>query len=91
MNDAIRVSSTEFGQEVDRYEDTALHHPVIVTRDGRDRTVLISADEYRRLKRRDRRAMATTDLPQELVEAIRAVRMDPCHDHLDDLLVAWMP
>ena len=42
----IRVSSTEFGQEVGRYQDVALSGPVIVTRNGRDRTVVIAADEY---------------------------------------------
>jgi prevent-host-death family protein len=46
----IRVSSTEFGKEVGRYQDVALSQPVIVTRNGRDRTVMISAEEYRRLK-----------------------------------------
>ena len=51
----IRVSSTEFGKEVGRYQDMALSQPVVVTRNGRDRTVMISAEEYARLRRRDRR------------------------------------
>ncbi|HZZ63707.1 MAG TPA: type II toxin-antitoxin system Phd/YefM family antitoxin [Roseiarcus sp.] len=37
--------------------------PVVVTRNGRDRTVLISAEEYRRLKRRDRHVFGIGDFP----------------------------
>jgi len=39
--DVIRVSSTEFGKEIGRYQDVALSQPVVVTRNGRDRTVMI--------------------------------------------------
>ena len=87
----IRVTSTEFGKEVGRYQDAALAQPVVVTRNGRDRTVMISADEYRRLKRRDRQVFATADLPDDLVEAIASAKMDPRHDHLNDLLKDWTP
>jgi PHD/YefM family antitoxin component YafN of YafNO toxin-antitoxin module len=43
----IRITSTEFGKEVGRYQDAALSQPVVVTRNGRDRTVTISVEEYR--------------------------------------------
>lgn len=91
MNQMIRISSTEFGKEVGRYQDAALTQPVIVTRNGRDRTVMISADEYRRLKRRDRQVFATENAPEEIVEAVRNAKMDPRHNHLDDLLEDWTP
>jgi len=87
----IRVSSTEFGKEVGRYQDAALSQPVIVTRNGRDRTVMISADEYLRLKRRDRQVLAAGVVPEDIVEAVRNAEMDPRHDHLDDLLKDWTP
>ena len=54
----VKVSSTEFQKNFGRYQDVALTQPVSVTRNGRERTVLISAEEYRRLKRRDRRVMS---------------------------------
>ncbi len=91
MSDMIRVSSAEFGKELGRYQDAALSQPVMVTRNGRDRTVMISAEEYHRLKRRDRTVFATDDLPEELIEAVQRARMDPRHDHLDDLLTDWKP
>jgi prevent-host-death family protein len=68
----VRVTSTEFQKEVGRYADVALVEPVVVTRNGRDRTVLISADEYRRLKRRDREALGLDDFTDADLEAIRA-------------------
>lgn len=87
----VRVSSTEFSKEVGRYQDMALNQPVIVTRNGRDRTVVISAEEYQRLKRRDRRVFAAGELPDEVVEAIAKTEMDPRHRHLDDLIKDWKP
>jgi PHD/YefM family antitoxin component YafN of YafNO toxin-antitoxin module len=87
----IRVSSTEFGKEVGRYQDAALSQPVIVTRNGRDWTVMISAEEYLRLKRRDRQVFAVGELPEETIEAIRRSEVDPRHAHLDDLLEDWTP
>ena len=67
----IRVSSTEFGKEVGRFQDEALTQPVIVTRNGRDRTVVISADEYRRLKRRDREVLSIEDFMEADRDAVR--------------------
>ena len=87
----IRVSSTEFGKEVGRYQDAALSQPVVVTRNGRDRTVMISADEYLRLKRRDRRVFSAGELPNDVVEAIHTSEMDERHRHLDDLIPDWKP
>ena len=91
MTDMIRVPSTEFGKEVGRYQDMALSQPVVVTRNGRDRTVMISAEEYQRLKRRDRQVFSVGELPDETIEAIRNVKMDPRHAHLDELVKDWNP
>ncbi|MSP03098.1 MAG: type II toxin-antitoxin system Phd/YefM family antitoxin [Acetobacteraceae bacterium] len=63
-----------------------LSEPVIVTRNGRDRTVIISAAEYQRLKRRDRQVFAAGELPEEMVDAVSRAEMDPRHTHLDDLI-----
>jgi prevent-host-death family protein len=84
----IRISSTEFGKEVGRYQNVALSEPVIVTRNGRDRTVVISAEEYRRLKRRDREVLAIEDFTEAEVEAVRhaepAPEADAFNDELDE-------
>ena len=87
----VRVSSTEFGKEVGRYQDMALSQPVVITRNGRDRTVMISAEEYARLKRRDRQVFAVGELPEAMLDAIERSEMDPRHRHLDSLLKDWSP
>jgi PHD/YefM family antitoxin component YafN of YafNO toxin-antitoxin module len=48
--------------------------PLVVTRNGRDRTVMISADEYRRLKRRDREVLGIVDFTEADAEAVRQAR-----------------
>ncbi|HEX9465479.1 MAG TPA: type II toxin-antitoxin system Phd/YefM family antitoxin [Alphaproteobacteria bacterium] len=45
----IKVSSTEFQNEVGRYIDAAQAEPVVVTSHGREKAVVISPAEYRRL------------------------------------------
>jgi prevent-host-death family protein len=71
MDDIVRVSSSEFGKEVGRYQDVALNHPVVVSRNGRDRTVMISVEEYRRLKRRDRQVMGLGDFMDADIAAVK--------------------
>jgi len=77
MNEMIKVSASEFGKEVGRYQDVALTQPVFVTRNGRERTVMISVEEYRRLKRRDRRVMGPEDFTAEEIEAIKNAKAPP--------------
>jgi PHD/YefM family antitoxin component YafN of YafNO toxin-antitoxin module len=45
----IKVSAAEFRRNIGRYQDLALTQPVAATRNGRERTVMISIDEYQRL------------------------------------------
>ena len=44
-----RVSATEFKNNIGAFSDAAMNEPVIITNHQRDRLVLLSADEYRRL------------------------------------------
>ncbi|TDL79751.1 type II toxin-antitoxin system prevent-host-death family antitoxin [Meridianimarinicoccus aquatilis] len=44
-----RVTATEFKNNVGAFSDAAMREPVIITSHQRDRLVLMSADEYRRL------------------------------------------
>jgi PHD/YefM family antitoxin component YafN of YafNO toxin-antitoxin module len=65
MRDMLRVSAAEFQRNLGKYSDLALSRPVTVTRNGRDRTVMISTEEYHRLKRRDREVLAAEDFTDE--------------------------
>jgi Antitoxin Phd_YefM, type II toxin-antitoxin system len=70
----VKVSSAEFQKNIGRYQDLALMEPVLVTCNGRECTVLLSTQEYYRLKRRDRQVLGVADLAQEDIGAIeRAV------------------
>ena len=69
-----RVSSTEFQKKVGLYQDLALREPLTVTRNGRDKIVVLSAEEYGRLKRRDREVLRAEDLSAEDLEAIAAAK-----------------
>ena len=71
----VKVSSAEFQKNIGRYQDMALREPVLVTRNGRDRTVLLSTEEYLRLKARDREALSIFDLSEEEIEALKKLEI----------------
>ncbi|MCW5573269.1 MAG: type II toxin-antitoxin system Phd/YefM family antitoxin [Steroidobacteraceae bacterium] len=73
--DAVTVSAAEFHRNIGKYQDIALTKPVAITKNGRERTVLLSAEEYSRLKRRDRRVLGAEELSKRQLEAIRAARV----------------
>jgi prevent-host-death family protein len=69
--DMDRVSSADFQKKIGYYQDRALVEPVMVTRNGRERVVLVSADEFNRLKRRDREVLRVEDFTEADLRAIR--------------------
>ena len=79
----MKVPAAEFQRNIGLYQDKALSEPVFVTRNGRERTVLISVEEYTRLKRRDRQALLVEELSAEELEAISRTEMAAEHSHLD--------
>ena len=66
-----RITSREFQRNFGRCQDEALREPLAITRNGRDRLVILSVDEYERLKRRDRQVLAVEELSDAEIEAIR--------------------
>jgi PHD/YefM family antitoxin component YafN of YafNO toxin-antitoxin module len=68
----LKVSAAEFQRNIGRYQDLALSQPVAVTRNGRDGTVLISTQEYQRLKRRDREVLGLDDFTEADIAALEA-------------------
>lgn len=89
--DPTKISAADFQRSPGLYQDMALRGPVTITRNGRDRTVLLSAEEYQRLKRRDRRAIAIQDLSERQLTAIRNAKVPAEFSHLDDELTDWTP
>ena len=74
MTSMIKVSAAEFQRNIGRYQDIALVQPVAVTRNGRERTVMISVEEYHRLKRRDRQVLGLEDFTDADVAALEDTR-----------------
>jgi Antitoxin Phd_YefM, type II toxin-antitoxin system len=72
--DMLRVSAAEFQRNIGRYQDMALVQPIAVTRNGRDRTVMISVEEYHRLKRRDRQVLELQDFTDADIAALEQTR-----------------
>lgn len=66
----VKVPALEVARQFGRFADKALVDPVHITKHGRDHVVLVSADEYARLKRRDRQVVLAKDAPPWLVEAL---------------------
>ena len=69
----VTITAAEFQKQFGRYREIAIREPVSVTHHGRESLVLLSADEYRRLKALDDRHPAYPwELPGDLVEALMA-------------------
>jgi PHD/YefM family antitoxin component YafN of YafNO toxin-antitoxin module len=80
------TTSGEFHRKIGHYQGRALVEPIMVTRDGRQRVVLISADEYDRLKKLDRQALYVSELSDEELAAIAAAEVPAEYAHLDEEL-----
>lgn len=80
---ATRVTASEFQQAFGALSDKARHEPVVITKHGRNSLVVMAAEEWERLKRRDRRVGLTTELPEEWVEAVRRAEVPDEFAHLD--------
>ena len=91
MPDMTRVSAADFQRAFGALSDKAAREPVAITKHGRDHLVLLSADEYARLKRRDRRVFATAELTAEEIALFEAARMHPRHNALNAELESSKP
>ena len=87
----MRVSTADFIKNFGAISDQALAEPVRITKHGRDRLVVVSAAEYDRLKRADRRVVLAQDLTDEELDLIGKATVSTEFDHLDLELKTWNP
>lgn len=75
MYTSERVTTTagNLVREFSHCSDVALGQPVVITRDGQPRNVLISVEEYERLRRRDRQVFMAADTPDDFLADIEAL------------------
>jgi prevent-host-death family protein len=78
-----KVTASEFQQAFGMLSDKARHEPVIITKHGRDSLVVMAAEEWARLKRRDRQVGLTAELPEEWIEAVRHAKVSDDFSDLD--------
>ena len=88
MDVADIVPASEFTKNFGRYKMRAQREAGAVSSYGQIVGYFVAAHEYEELLRLkdNRRNFATADLSDEEVKAITSSRMDPRHDHLNELL-----
>lgn len=86
----MKVSSTEFQQNVGRYQDAALQAPVAITKNGRPHTVLMSAAFFE-LVMKGRVARPVEDLDDDTLKAIANTAVPSEYAALDDIIKDWNP
>lgn len=86
----MKVTSTEFQQNIGRYQDAALQAPVAITKNGRPHTVLVSAALFEIIVK-GRIARLVEDLDDETVKTIAESSVPAEYAALDELLKDWTP
>jgi len=64
-------------------EPRVAEEPVGIAKNGHDRLVILSVEEYERLKRRDRRVIRAGELSDEEIALIAKAEVPIEHAHLD--------
>jgi PHD/YefM family antitoxin component YafN of YafNO toxin-antitoxin module len=82
-----RQTETADASDVQRrfsyWKRRAQHAPVIVRHHGQDEVVLLSAEEFARLKRRDREVLRPEDFSDDELAAIAAAKVPDSYAHLN--------
>jgi PHD/YefM family antitoxin component YafN of YafNO toxin-antitoxin module len=87
----MKVSSADFIKNYGTLADKALQEAVTITKNGRDRLVLISSEEYARMRASYRRARRVEELTDEEIELISKSEVPAEYAYLDELLKDWKP
>jgi PHD/YefM family antitoxin component YafN of YafNO toxin-antitoxin module len=86
----MKVTSTEFQQNVGRYQDAALQSPVAITKNGRTHTVLMSASFFEMVMK-GRVARSVEEIDDETLKAIANSAVSGERASLDNLIKDWNP
>lgn len=87
----MKVTTAEFIKNFGTLADKALKEPITITKHGRDRFVLVEAEEYQRLMQRDRKVVPLASFTDEEMELIRQSSNQEGDEHLDKELQGWKP
>lgn len=79
----MRITSAEFGDGFESLNSHAQSGPVVVTEEGRDALVVLSAAEWERMKRRDRQVGLSSELTDGWIEAVQRAQVPAGFADLD--------
>jgi hypothetical protein len=85
----LRVPTAEFHRNIEHYQDVAQREPLALVDGDAARCVVLSAEEYGRLKRRDQRVITVEEMTDEDLKLIENARMPVGYEHLDLELDGW--
>lgn len=77
------LTRSAFEAQVGDALDRALSQPVIITKHGKPKNVVLSYDEYERLTARDRRIIRLEDWSEAEIRALEGMVMEPGHESLN--------
>lgn len=77
------VTAADMSKNFGAYQDAAVREPVVITKNGRPRTVLLAYEDYLRLTRRERKVELTSELGDDEIAAVEAAEMAPGFENLD--------
>jgi prevent-host-death family protein len=77
------VTAAQVSKNFGAYQDAAVRDPVIITKNGRPRTVLMAYEDYVRLSKRDRCVERTSELSEAEIVAVEQSEMAPGFEHLN--------
>jgi prevent-host-death family protein len=69
------ATALEVQRRFGRFRAIAHREPVMITSHGRDDVVLLSAEEFKRLKRRDREVLLASELAADDLAALAGTRI----------------
>lgn len=81
-----RVPAAAVSKNFGSYQDDALREPVIITKNGRPRTVLMAYEDFVRLSKLERSVDLTSELSAEELTAVESTEMEAGLDYLDQEL-----
>lgn len=86
----MKITATEFQQNVGRYQDAAQREPVAITKNGRTHTVLMSAAFFEMVMK-GRVARPVEELDDDTLRAIATGAVPEEFAHLDEIVKDWTP
>ena len=86
----MQITSTEFQQDVGRYQDAALEAPVAITKNGRPYTVLLSAALFE-IMTKGRISRPIEDMDVDTLRAIAGSSVGGEYASLDEIVADWAP